>query len=137
MGAIIKPEGVVLGEKVDLRPEECVRLNPSRLTELYVELGHRAAENVIGRAMEELAVRLGEIEAAYWESDFAQVGKRARSIIAIADQVGLNGLSLAARHVTVTAKQDAPTAIAATVARLVRMGDNSLTAVWDARDMSV
>lgn len=124
-------------EAVDLRPEESVRLNPNRLTELFVQLGNRGAEGVVCRAMEELAVRLADIETAYWQGEFVKVAKGARGLIAIAEQIGLNGLSQVARHVVVTAAQDDPTAISATVARLVRIGDRSLSAVWDAQDMSV
>jgi hypothetical protein len=124
-------------EAVNLRPDESVRLNPSRLTELFVQLGNRGAEDVVCRAMEELAVRLAEIEAAYWQGEFVKVSKGARGLIAIAEQIGLNGLSQVARHVTATASREDSTAIAATVSRLVRIGDKSLTAVWDARDMSV
>lgn len=124
-------------EAVNLRPHENVRLNPNRMTELFVQLGNRGAENVVCRAMEELAVRLADIEAAFWQSEFDIVGKGARGLIAIAEQIGLNGLSQTARHVTVAASQKDPTAVAATVARLIRMGDKSLTAVWDARDLSI
>lgn len=124
-------------EAVNLRPDENVRLNPSRLTELFVQLGNRSAEDVVCRAMEELAVRLADIEAAYWQSDFSKVSKGSRGLIAIADQIGLNGLAQVARHVAATASRNDKTAIAATVSRLVRIGDKSLAAVWDAQNMSV
>lgn len=124
-------------EAVNLRPDENVRLNPSRLTELFVQLGNRGAEDVVCRAMEELAVRLADIETAYWQGEFSKVSKIARGLIAIADQIGLNGLAQVARHVAATASRNDRTAIAATVSRLVRMGDKSLTAVWDAQDMTL
>lgn len=124
-------------EAVNLHPDESVRLNPSRLTELFVQLGNRGAEDVVCRAMEELAVRLADIEASYWKGDFTKVSKGSRGLIAIAEQIGLNGLAQVARHVSATSSRDDATAIAATVSRLVRMGDKSLTAVWDAQDMSV
>ncbi|WP_039002457.1 hypothetical protein [Falsihalocynthiibacter arcticus] len=124
-------------EAVNLRPDENVRLNPSRLTELFVQLGNRGAEDVVRRAMEELAVRLADIETAYWQGEFSKVSKGSRGLIAIADQIGLNGLAQVARHVAATASRNDPTAIAATVSRLVRMGDKSLTAVWDAQNMTL
>lgn len=124
-------------EAVNLHPDESVRLNPSRLTELFVQLGNRGAEDVVCRAMEELAVRLADIEASYWKGEFAKVSKGSRGLIAIAEQIGLNGLAQVARHVSATSSRDDATAISATVARLVRIGDKSLTAVWDAQDMSV
>lgn len=124
-------------EAVDLRPDENVRLDPNRLTELFVQLGNRGAENVVCRAMEELAIRLADIETAYWQGEFSKVSKGARGLIAIADQIGLNGLAQVARHVAATASRDDFTAIAATVSRLVRIGDQSLAAVWKAQDLSV
>lgn len=132
-----EPEGVVLVEAVNLRPDENVRLNPSRLTELFVQLGNRGAEDVVCRAMEELAVRLADIEAAYWQGDFSKVSKGSRGLIAIADQIGLNGLAQVARHVASTAARSDHTAISATVSRLMRIGNKSLSAVWDAQDMTL
>ncbi len=124
-------------EAIKLRPEENVQLDSDRLTELFVQLGNTGAEDVVCRAMEELAVRLSDIESFYWHGEFAKVSKGARGTIAIAEQIGLMGMAKVARSVVHAVAHSDATAIAATVSRLVRIGEKSLTAVWDAQDLSV
>lgn len=104
---------------------------------LYTQLGEIAAEDVVCRAIEELAVRLSHCERQWRASDLAALRKGARSLIAIAEQIGMTTLARVAGDVTasVDARDDA--AIGATLCRLVRIGERSLTAVWDLQDLSV
>ena len=63
--------------------------------------------------------------------------KNARSLIAIADQIGMTAMASIAQDVTgAIDSQDTP-AIAATVFRLLRVGERSLTAVWEQQDLSI
>lgn len=117
--------------------DEVIRIDSDRLTDLYVELGEAAAEDVICRAMEELAVRLSHAERMYREADVELLRKSVRSMAAIADQIGLHLLARVARDVTATIDRADMIALAATLARLLRIGDRSLTAIWDTRDLSV
>tara|TARA_R110002012_G_scaffold61104_2_gene160292 strand:+ start:465 stop:926 length:462 start_codon:yes stop_codon:yes gene_type:complete len=117
--------------------DEVIGIDSDRLTDLYVELGEAAAEDVICRAMEELAVRLSHAERMYRESDIVSLRKSARSTAAIADQIGLHLLARVARDVTTAIDRADMIALAATLARLLRIGDRSLTAIWDTRDLSV
>ena len=116
---------------------EKTHLNRDRLDALVAELGDADAERVIGQAMEELAVRLNRIEAAYRAGETARIAKGAQGLVAIADQVGMSQLSAIAHSVTETIADGNTAAIAATVARLVRIGESSLMTVWDVKDMSV
>lgn len=117
--------------------DEVIRIDSDRLTDLYAELGEAAAEDVICRAMEELAVRLSHAERMYREADVELLRKSVRSMAAIADQIGLHLLARVARDVTATIDRADMIALAATLARLLRIGDRSLTAIWDTRDLSV
>lgn len=117
--------------------DEVIRIDSDRLTDLYVELGEAAAEDVICRAMEELAVRLSHAERMYREGEVEGLRKSVRSMAAIADQIGLHLLARVARDVTTTIDRSDMIALAATLARLLRIGDRSLTAIWDTRDLSV
>lgn len=120
-----------------LRHDEGVRLDPDRLLALYAELGDAAAENVICRAIEELAVRLSDVQR------FAQAGDRTALIRAasllskVAAQVGMTTLSKVVLDVRDCAKARDTAGLGATLARLVRVGDRSLTAVWDMQDVTV
>lgn len=117
--------------------DEVIRIDSERLTDLHLELGEAAAEDVICRAMEELAVRLSHAERMYREADVELLRKSARSMAAIAEQIGLHLLARVARDVTTTIDRSDMIALAATLARLLRVGDRSLTAIWDTRDLSV
>lgn len=120
-----------------LKQDEVVRLNPDRLEELYVQLGEAAAENVLCRALEELAVRLSHTERCYRKGGMDDTRKAARSLVAIADQIGMQMLSRVAADVTACADSGDTVALAATLTRLLRIGERSLSEVWDLQDLSI
>ena len=117
--------------------EETVRLNSDRLAELYVQLGEAGAQDVVCRAMEELAVRLANINEAYTAYKTSELRKGAKGMIGIAEQIGMQRLADVARAVCICADENDPIALGATIARLLRIGDSSLVAVWDLQDLSV
>lgn len=132
---------IEVGDVVDvmtrLEPREEVRLDPDRLAELFVQLGQQGAEDVVCRAMEEISLRLAKVNAAYDAADLERVRKLTRSLVAISDQVGLTALARVAADVAdCTVGQDR-VALLAVVMRLQRIGERSVTAVWDIRDLSV
>lgn len=122
---------------VNLTPDEAVRLDPSCLGELYTQLGEAGAEDVVCRAIEELAVRLSHCERLWRRDDMDALRKCARSLIAIAEQVGMNSLARVAGDVTTSIDAGDLVATSATLMRLMRIGAQSLTAVWDLQDLSV
>ena len=125
-------------EKVSvLEPTEGARLDSDRLNALYAQLGRAAAEEVICRAMEELAVRLSYIDEMYRARDWESLRKSTRALIAIAEQIGMMGLARAASNVIDCIDDRDAAALAATLSRLNRLGEKSLTAVWDLQDLSV
>ena len=63
--------------------------------------------------------------------------KSARSLVAIADQIGMQALSRVAADVTIAADRCDHVAIAATLSRLLRIGDCSLSEVWEMQDLSI
>ena len=120
-----------------LRHEEGVRLDPDPLVALYSELGESGAERVICRAMEELASRLSEMMRHADEGQTEPLIRSARLLGKVADQIGMATLARVATDVVRTTEAGDLTSQAATLARLVRIGDRSLTAVWDLRDMTI
>lgn len=120
-----------------LEQRETVRLDAVRLEQLYLKLGEAGAEDVVCRALEELAVRLSHTERCYREQDITSMRKSARSLIAIAEQVGMAKLAHVAGDVTNCIDLDDSTALAATLARLLRVGEQSLNEIWDVRDYSI
>jgi len=116
---------------------EKVSLNSDRLAELYIQLGEAGAQDVVCRAMEELAVRLANINEAHLTYNGRDLRKGAKGLIGIAEQIGMQRLADVARDVCNCADENDPIALGATLARLLRIGDCSLTAVWDLQDLSV
>jgi hypothetical protein len=122
---------------LQMRPTEQVCVDQERLGTLYKQLGATDAEDVVCRAMEELALRISHCDRLYRTSDWLELRKNSRSLIAIAEQVGLQKLAAVAHDVMQSVDQNDEVAIAATLTRLVRVGERSLTAIWDTQDMSI
>ncbi|MBD3665630.1 hypothetical protein [Sulfitobacter aestuariivivens] len=119
---------------LQFRPTERVRLDPDRLGSLYAQLGESSAEDVVCRALEELALRLTQCDELYHAQDWPALRKNTRSLVAIADQIGMLMLSKVAGDVTHCIDEGNATALAATLSRLLRIGERSLTAIWDFDD---
>jgi hypothetical protein len=126
-----------MSELSNIPINEPVRLDPDRLGTLYFKLGESGADNVICRAMEELAVRLNDMPKMKREGDLPRLAKTARSLVGIADQIGMSSLARVAGDVAHCANNNDHAALGATLARLQRIGDRSLSAIWDMQDMSV
>lgn len=127
-----------MGENVEqvtlLKQQEQVRLDAHRLATLYLQLGETNAEDVVCRALEELAARLTHAEWLYREGRLTDLRKCARSLIAIADQIGMFHLARVAGDVTGCIDASDTHAVAATFARLLRIGERSLCEIWDMSD---
>ncbi len=124
-------KGVELQEVTLLEQRERARLDIDRLNDLYVQLGQRAAEDVICRALRELAVRMANIETLHRQGEIADMRKCARSLGAIAEQLGMTVLARVARDVAACADAGDHVAQAATLGRLVRVGEASLNEIWE------
>lgn len=101
------------------------------------DLGLHAAEDVVCRAMEELAQRLCQVQEQSIRGPREDLHKGLRALGAIADQIGLQSLSKVARDVMICIEFGDGVAEAATVARLARMGEGSLAMLWDLQEFSV
>ena len=116
---------------------ETANLDHDQLGTLYAQLGAVGAEDVLRRAMEELALRLSHSERQFQDDDLEEMRKSTQSLIAIAEQIGMRKLARVAGDVCLVIDADDRVALAATLTRLMRVGEASLTAVWDMQDMSI
>lgn len=120
-----------------LKHEESVRLDRSQLEVLYQSLGPLGADKVVNHALEEIAVALSRMGKEYREGRLQDLRLSVRSLIAVAQQVGMTTLARVGRDVLeLSSSHDAP-AFGAAMARLERIGETSLVAVWDLQDLSV
>ena len=116
---------------------ESVQVNQDRLNALYGEMDPVSAEDVVCRAMEELALRMAHCDRLFRKGELEDLRRSAKSLIAIADQVGMDVLARVARDVVTCAESGDQTALAATLGRLLRTGEGSLTAIWDLQDITI
>ena len=127
----------VVDKIITLEHKESVRLDSDRLAGLYRQLGDTNAVDVLCRTIEELAVRLSNCERFWRQRDWAGLRKCAKSLVAISEQVGMTALARVAGDVAQNVDAGDAVAISATLNRLIRVGEGSLTAVWDQQDLSV
>lgn len=120
---------------VRLTYEEGVRLDPEALVALYGEMGEAEAEQAICRATEDLAAGLAEIQRFVALGEPGAVPPLARRLATLGAQVGMTSLSRVAADLALVAGRGDGPAATAVLARLVRIGDRSLTAIWDLQDM--
>lgn len=120
-----------------LRIDETVRLDRDRLEHLYMQLGPNGAEGVVSRAMEELAVRLAKASKCFKRGDIEELRRTTKSMVAISDQIGMAAFARVAGDVQSLCDGQDGAALAACMARLERIGENSLMAIWDLQDLSV
>ncbi len=116
-----------------LVPRDPLRMDPGPLSRLYLDLGEQGAEDVIGRALEDLTRRLNRIDDAHRGCDFAAIGHESRRVRVIAEQIGLTEVAEVAAHVIDCAQLGNGMALGATLARLIRITDRCLTEIWAQR----
>ena len=104
---------------------------------LYQSLGPVGADKVVAHALEELGQILGTASAHYRASEIDALQGEMRSIVALAQQVGMTLLARVARDVLELSSSYDAAAFGATMARLERIGEGSLVAVWDLQDLSI
>jgi phage-related minor tail protein len=120
-----------------LTHEEAVWLNHDILSEMYKGLGKARAEDVVLRAAEELSVRLSAVETAYFQQDRGRLLKATKSIVGVAEQIGMTLLARVARDVVACGQASDEAGLGATLARMMRIGDQSLAAIWDPHHLTV
>lgn len=117
--------------------EEPARFNPGRLEELCDTMGETRAETEVAYALDRLAAHLGLLRH---QADHGLADALERTLFELAGDANLIGMATLARVACDTRAcllAGDPVAFAATLARLERVGDRSIHAVWDLEDLSV
>lgn len=117
--------------------EESVRIDTDRVARLYIDLGAASAEAVLCQSMEDLALGLARIERCRSAGMARDLMKEAGKLAIVAERIGLPILARVAEDVRGCAGRGDEPALAATLGRLARLGDQSLSAIWDPKDLSV
>ncbi len=117
---------------VTLHPTERVMIDPAVLLGLTRRLGPHRAEAYVAKRVEEITDQLAEIDDLRRIPNFDRIATLARFVADRADAIGLLSLARVARDLAQVAQQRNRTALAAVWARLVRIGNHSLEALWEA-----
>jgi len=122
---------------VHLRLEEPVRLDQDQLEILVLQVGPQGADQLVGHAMEELAVLMARLERHHLDGAFDEVRAGVKALVSIAQKIGMTTLARVGRDVLYLIEGHDSAAYCAALARLVRIGESSLVAVWDLQDVTV
>ena len=120
-----------------LRHEEGIYVDAERLVPIYHGRAKREAEAVLERAIEDLASRLREIQLQFDEADAQALVRSVRLVARMAERLGMTSFTTVANDLIATTEAGDGTAQAATLARLLRVADRAVTALWDLRDMTM
>lgn len=114
-----------------LAVSEPVRVDARRVGDIVNELGATGAEHVIGLALEQLAAALGAVDDAIRDDDLPAAVGHSDSLARLAWQIGLLSLAGVAMDLGVCAQRRDLASLAAVRARLMRVGNSSLTEIWE------
>lgn len=120
----------------DLAPDEPARFNPECLEELCLKIGEVQAEAEVALALHRISELLPLLHGMLRDngSGFAPAVEQ---VCKDAELIGMATLSRVARSVLDNFATGNQVALAATLARLDRVGERSIHAVWDLEDLSI
>lgn len=93
-------------------------------------VGHRRYTEIAEEATFALADRLGKLERAHRQQDYAMCYRHALNICGISSQIGLRGVADVAADVMACARNE-DMALTAVIARLNRLAEASLFSVFE------
>ncbi|MCE0506078.1 MULTISPECIES: hypothetical protein [unclassified Roseivivax] len=114
-----------------LAPEEPARLDTETLVRFCAARDPQGAEEAVCRAMEALARGLAEAERAWSRQDWTALDQAAARVAVHARATGMTGLLRSAGDIRACLAAGDAVALAATLARLLRVGERSLYALWN------
>ncbi|SPF75112.1 hypothetical protein ALP8811_00096 [Aliiroseovarius pelagivivens] len=116
---------------------EDINLDRDQLRALYVRFGPVQADRNLNQSLEDLALWLARLQQAQKSGRHADLHKGVEDLKRIAQRLGMTTLARVARDVAEQCATQDSAALSATLARLSRVGERSLIAVWDLQDMSL
>ena len=113
---------------VALRPNDKVREDAEPIATIYRNLGTASAEQVMTRALAELALTISGLAAQVQAHDLADMARQLRRLQRMSENLGMVSLGLIAADVSACVDRGDVTAFAAVWARLMRVAKSSLAA---------
>lgn len=129
--------GVMPGNVTVLRPKERVRLDAEPIATIYRDLGTNAAEQVVTRALGELALTMAGLAQQVKARDLADLQRQLRRLQRMSEHLGMVSLGQVATEVRNCLDKGDSTAFAAVWARLIRIAERSLSTDAEVLDKSI
>ncbi len=124
------------GNVTALRPKERVRLDAEPIAAIYRDLGTNAAEQVVTRALGEIALTMAGLAEQVRVRDLADLHRQLRRMQRMAEHLGMVSLGQIAAEVRICVDRSDATAFAAVWARLMRIAERSLATDKDLMDQT-
>ncbi len=115
---------------------ERVRQDGEAIAAIYRNLGTSTAEQMVTRALGELALAMAGIVAQVKSQDLADLSRQLKKLQCMADNLGMIGLSSVAQDARICLDRCDSTAFGAVWARLLRVAERSLATDKDFADLS-
>ena len=116
-----------LGNVVALRPNDRVRQDAEPIASLYRNLGTVSAEQVVTRALGEVALAMSGMAAQVRAHDLRDLSRQLRRLQRMSENLGMVSLGTVAGDVRECLERAESTAFAAVWARLLRVAERSLS----------
>lgn len=122
---------------VALQPKERVRQDAEPIATIYRNLGTSSAEQVVTRALGELALTMSGLATQVRAHDMGDLLRQLRRLQRMAENLGMVSLGVVAGDLRVCMERSDPTAFAAVWARLLRIAERSLSSDKDLLDQTL
>ena len=122
---------------VALRPKERVRQDAEPIATMYRSLGTSSAEQVVTRALGELALTMAGLAVQVRAHEMGDLMRQLRRLQRMAENLGLVSLGLVAADVRTCLESADMTAFSAVWARLLRIAERSLATDKDLMDQTL
>ena len=122
---------------VALQPKDRLRQDGEAIAAIYRNLGTATAEQMVTRALAELALTMAGIAAQLRGHELADLSRQLRRLQRMAENLGMVSLGQVAGNARDCLDKSDPTAFAAVCARLMRVAERSLASDKGLADQSV
>ena len=111
--------------------KECVEIDQAQLFQQFNLDADRDRHDLILDVVEDIAKILGRAEAQYLKMDYNDLCESLDNIITLGRKFGFGHLSRVAHYVQACVDANDFVAVSSTFQRLLRVGEQSLFAIWD------
>ena len=111
--------------------KECVEIDQAQLFQQFNLQADRDRHDLIFDVVEDIARILGRAETQYLKTDDDDLRDSLDSVVTLGRQFGFGHLSRFAQDVKCCVDGDDLVAVSSTFQRLLRVGEQSLFAIWD------